>query len=320
MQGQPGSRQEPRSRGRGDAHDEHKDVFRLQTHRAQQWHITALLREWPSGSALQTYSAICLFVMKHSSYSSARCSHSASLLFLRMALPVLAALLLLLSLSFSAHARGHVLSGKATWYGTTAHGKLTANGETFNRYNLTAAHLTLPFGSVIRVHNQSNGKDVLARVTDRGPFGKGRVVDMSYRSAQLLDMTDDGVVPVVMEVVAGKDGRPFDPGNSFYLHLASELHFQKAHEASYELQTLTELPVRALLSSNEDAPGFMLCAGPYGTFKEAEDAFLKAEQIRPAFGIIEAPTLEGNAPAYVLTTFRHQKGSGPSLLDIQASR
>ena len=238
-----------------------------------------------------------------------------------MALVGLAGLVLLFSFSLSAHARGHAMTGKATWYGTTAHGKLTANGETFNRYNLTAAHLTLPFGTVLRVHNQSNGKDVLVRVTDRGPFGKGRIVDMSYRSAELLGMTDDGVVPVAMEVVAGKDGRPFDSGNSFYLHLASEQHFQKAHEASYELQSLTGLPVRALLSSSEENPGFMLCAGPYATFKEAEDAFLKVEQIRPAFGIIEAPTLEGDAPpAYALTKFQHQKGAKPLLPHIHAAR
>ena len=259
--------------------------------------------------------------MKHSSRIVSRTRYAVAPLFWRMAATGLAGLILLFSLSLSAQARGHMMSGKATWYGTTAHGKLTANGEKFNRHNLTAAHMTLPFGSVIRVHNQSNGKDVLVRVTDRGPFGKGRIVDMSYRSAELLGMTDEGVVPVVMEVVAGTDGRPFDSGNSFYLHLASERHFQRAHEASHELQSLTGLPVRALLSSSEENPGFMLCAGPYATFKEAEDAFLKAEQIRPAFGIIEAPTLAGDAPpAYALTKFEPQKAAKPLPPHTQAAR
>jgi rare lipoprotein A len=257
--------------------------------------------------------------MKQTSFSFSG-GHDAGMPIMHKALLVAAALFFLLSLPLSAHAKEHVMSGKATWYGTTAHGKLTANGETFNRYDLTAAHLTLPFGTVIRVHNQSNGKDILVRVTDRGPFGKGRVVDMSYRSAQLLDMTDDGVVPVVMEIVAGKDGRPFDANNSFYLHLANEQHFQRAHEASHELQTLTGLPVRALLSSSEESPAFMLCAGPYSTFKEAEDAFLKVEQVRPVHGVIEAPTIAGEAPAYALTRFKHQSSPRALLPDVQAAR
>ena len=197
------------------------------------------------------------------------------------------------------HATEHALFGKATWYGITAHGKPTANGEIYNRNRLTAAHLTLPFGTVVRVYNLKNGRQTLVRITDRGPFGKGRVVDLSYRSAQLVNMTKAGVVPVAMEVVAGTNGRPLAQGNSFFLHLASETQVQEAHKTSYDLQRITGLPIRALFSAQEKHLGFVLCSGPYNTFTEAETAFLKVEKVRPALGIIEAPTNGGGVPRHV---------------------
>ena len=212
---------------------------------------------------------------------------------------LIALLLLLLVSPGVSRATEHALSGKATWYGNSAHGKQTANGETFNRNKLTAAHLTLPFGTVLRVYNLRNGSQALVRVTDRGPFGKGRVVDLSYRSAQLLRMTNDGVVPVAMEIVAGANGKPLTKGNGFYLHLANERHVLQANRTSYELQSRTGLPVRALFSAQGDQLGFVLCAGPYKTFAEAESAFLKVEKKYPALGIIEAPTDGGNIPKHI---------------------
>ena len=215
-------------------------------------------------------------------------------------LVLLVALLALFLLpSPRAWASEHVLSGKATWYGTSAHGKLTANGERFNRQSLTAAHLTLPFDTVIRVYNLRNGKQILVRITDRGPFGKGRVVDLSMRSAQLLRMTDAGVAPVAMEIVAEKAGKPTAAGNSFYLHLASEKEVPLAHKASSDLHAAIGLPVRALFSAQEGHLGFVLCAGPYSTFAEAEAAFLKVEKVRPVLGIIEGPTDGGYVPKHV---------------------
>lgn len=98
---------------------------------------------------------------------------------------------------------GATQRGKASWYGTRYHGRKTASGERFDKDALTAAHRTLPFGTVVRVKNLSNGETVEVRVTDRGPFRKKqRIIDLSEAAARRLRMISAGVVPVVLEVIA----------------------------------------------------------------------------------------------------------------------
>ncbi|MBO6783539.1 MAG: septal ring lytic transglycosylase RlpA family protein, partial [Alphaproteobacteria bacterium] len=77
-------------------------------------------------------------------------------------------------------------TGIASWYGPNFHGKKTANGETYNQNDLTAAHRTLPMPSAVRVTNLENGRSLVVRINDRGPFARGRIIDMSRRGAQLL--------------------------------------------------------------------------------------------------------------------------------------
>jgi rare lipoprotein A len=86
--------------------------------------------------------------------------------------------------------------GYASWYGKKFHGRKTANGERYDMYGLTAAHRTLPFGSILLVVNLDNGKRVRVRVNDRGPFIKGRIVDLTYTAAKQLGMLEKGVVKV----------------------------------------------------------------------------------------------------------------------------
>jgi rare lipoprotein A len=91
--------------------------------------------------------------------------------------------------------------GLATFYGDEQGGQ-TASGERFNKHQLTAAHRSLPFGTRVRVTNQHNGRSVIVRINDRGPFGnKGRIIDVSEAAARELGMIDAGVVPVVLEVL-----------------------------------------------------------------------------------------------------------------------
>ena len=92
--------------------------------------------------------------------------------------------------------------GKASYYADKYHGRTTASGEVFDQNALTAAHLTLPFGTVIAVTRTDTGQSVRVRITDRGPFGnRGRVVDLSKRAARHLDMIRRGVVPVELEII-----------------------------------------------------------------------------------------------------------------------
>lgn len=93
--------------------------------------------------------------------------------------------------------------GLASWYGPNFHGRLTANGEVYDQYALSAAHPTMPLPSYARVTNLENGSSLIVRVNDRGPFSKNRVIDLSARAAQLLGYTKQGVAKVKVEY-AGK--------------------------------------------------------------------------------------------------------------------
>ncbi len=92
-------------------------------------------------------------------------------------------------------------TGTASWYGDEFHGKKTANGETYNMTEMTAAHTTLPLPSLVRVTNLVNGKNVVVRVNDRGPFAKNRVIDVSEKAAQNLGFKNMGTTKVKVELL-----------------------------------------------------------------------------------------------------------------------
>jgi rare lipoprotein A len=95
------------------------------------------------------------------------------------------------------HAR-FVQTGVASWYGKDFHGKKTSNGEIYNMHAMTAAHKTLPLGVFVKVQNTTNGREAVVRVNDRGPFVKGRVIDLSYAAAKRLgvDIAGTGFVRI----------------------------------------------------------------------------------------------------------------------------
>jgi rare lipoprotein A len=102
---------------------------------------------------------------------------------------------------FSGYPIGFVERGMASWYGPGFHGNKTANGERYDMYKLTAAHRTLPLGSVAVVHSLTSGRQVTVRINDRGPFVRGRVLDLSLAGAQALGMVGNGTDQVELRVV-----------------------------------------------------------------------------------------------------------------------
>ncbi|MCF8261902.1 MAG: septal ring lytic transglycosylase RlpA family protein [Melioribacteraceae bacterium] len=94
-----------------------------------------------------------------------------------------------------------VLTGVASYYADKFHGRQTANGETFNMYDFTAAHKDYPFNTILRVTNLANNNNILVRINDRGPFIEGRILDLSLGAALKLDMVGDGVADVKIEVL-----------------------------------------------------------------------------------------------------------------------
>jgi rare lipoprotein A len=96
-------------------------------------------------------------------------------------------------------------TGLASWYGARHHGKRTASGEIFDQNKFTAAHRTLPWGSIVKITNLDNGKSVKVRINDRGPFKRGRIIDLSRAAAKALGMLQSGVGPVQMELLSRRE-------------------------------------------------------------------------------------------------------------------
>jgi len=100
-----------------------------------------------------------------------------------------------------------IMNGVSSFYAEDFHGKLTANGEVYDMYGLTAAHKTLPLNTVCRVTNLVNNKSLILRINDRGPYVQGRILDCSYGAAKKLDFINQGTTNVKIEVMEWGDGK-----------------------------------------------------------------------------------------------------------------
>ena len=110
--------------------------------------------------------------------------------------------ILLLMVTAAALNADSELQGVASWYGGKFHGRLTSSGEVFDTNDLTAAHKSLPFGTIVKVTNLDNGRSVVVRINDRGPFVEGRIIDLSRAAAEALGMLGLGVAHVSLEIVS----------------------------------------------------------------------------------------------------------------------
>lgn len=130
--------------------------------------------------------------------------------------------------------RGYEQRGIASWYGDDFHGRPTASGETYDMHALSAAHRTLPLGTWIEVVNLDNGRRLVVRINDRGPFVHGRIVDLSLAAAEQLDMVRAGTAHVRLRVVAGPRGAPA-PGE-MWIQLGAFRERSNAERLAAELQ------------------------------------------------------------------------------------
>lgn len=108
-------------------------------------------------------------------------------------------------------AEGFYQSGKASWYGKDFHGRPTASGEVYDMYKISAAHKTLPLGTWVRVMNRADKREIVVRVNDRGPFVKGRIIDLSYGAAREFGLIGPGVIDVEVVALAREVGTVKSP-------------------------------------------------------------------------------------------------------------
>jgi len=123
--------------------------------------------------------------------------------------------------------------GIASWYGKEEHGKLTANGERYDMYALTAAHKELPLGSIVRVRCLKTGKSITVRINDRGPHVPGRVIDMSYTGAQRLGIVNLGLTEVELTLLNGSSSDKKD--GHFAVQVASYSNRDSAVRLAHEI-------------------------------------------------------------------------------------
>lgn len=154
--------------------------------------------------------------------------------------------------------------GEASWYGREFHGKLTASGERFDMNGSTAAHRTLPFGTVLLVKNLNNGKTVTVKINDRGPYRQGRIIDLSYSAARELDMLRSGHAVVGIKVLSRGEGNRSASGRDRVVDDGVE---PVAGDDSYNDEGRSEASSR-----NEDSAGgrFMLQAGAFYSRQNAD--------------------------------------------------
>jgi len=137
---------------------------------------------------------------------------------------------------------GWTQKGIASWYGPNFHGKYTSNGEIYNMYAFTAAHKTLPMNTMVKVTNLNNQKSVIVRINDRGPFVKGRIIDLSYVAGKQIGLDITGTAPVKITVIGFK-GKNYVTGymiqvGAFLRKGGAEITAKKYKELGYNTKVL----------------------------------------------------------------------------------
>jgi rare lipoprotein A len=163
--------------------------------------------------------------------------------------------------------------GIASWYGEPYHGRRTASGEVYDMHAMTAAHKTLPFGSMVRVERRDTGGHVKVRINDRGPFIEGRIIDLSFAAAKKIGLDVDGVAPVRIKVVGHEEARrptkpppPAAETQCFWVQVGAFSERERASRAESELEATGEQAV--VLEGTDEL--WRVRLGPFGDRSEAE--------------------------------------------------
>ncbi len=174
---------------------------------------------------------------------------------------------------------GYVERGEASWYGPGFHGHKTANGEIYDMNRMTAAHRTLPLGSVAVVRSLSNGREITVRINDRGPFARGRILDLSYAGAQALHMVGNGTDEVELRVVSYQGA--LDRLAPLRVQVGSFSDLQNAHALLAQLE-LAQYNARLVRGSYQ---GRFTYRVQVGYFHSEDQALVAARRLSAQFRV-----------------------------------
>lgn len=170
---------------------------------------------------------------------------------------------------------GFVQRGIASWYGKKFHGRRTANGEIYNMYAMTAAHTRLPLPTYVRVRNLANGRSVIVRVNDRGPFVGNRAIDLSYAAAVKLGFMRQGTAQVEISAINAGDiaaTPPFNPDKASRLYLQVGAFFSQQHAQKLRDDIQRKIQQAIVIQTNYlyDNPVYRVQVGPLPSTDHAE--------------------------------------------------
>jgi len=186
-------------------------------------------------------------------------------------------------------------TGVASWYGKEFQGRKTSNGETYDMYGLSAAHRTLPLGTLIQVESIRNGKSVVVRVNDRGPFVAGRILDLSFGAASALDMVQPGTDRVKFRIVRLPAGEK--PEIAIYTVQAAAFA-AKANAVQFQarLEQQVKLPVKIVAFDSPRGTVFRVRVGQFASEGEAEVEARVIASDNPVFPfVLREDPLPGNS-------------------------
>jgi rare lipoprotein A len=183
--------------------------------------------------------------------------------------------------------QGYKERGVASWYGTKFHGRRTSSGETYNMYAMTAAHKTLPLPTYVRVTNLKNGRDVIVKVNDRGPFHDNRIIDLSYAAATKLGITGTGTGLVEVQALDPTKGAPRPIRNNIaikgdaimFLQVGAFVDRYNAERLADRIRGAINYKVRIQMAADYTQTLYRVQVGPIKTIDQADAASMRLAQI-----------------------------------------
>lgn len=178
---------------------------------------------------------------------------------------------------------GYLEIGIASWYGRKFHGRLTAMGEVYDMYKMTAAHKALPLPTMVKVTNLDNGRSIVLRVNDRGPFHDDRLIDLSYGAARALGFETQGTAPVVVEALDEMNYPELvqaEPQEIYYLQTGAFRHRAGAEKRMQRVRDALPMGVQVRILSSEQPDTSMLYKIWVGPIESLEEELVVEERIR----------------------------------------